>query len=107
MNNDFSKLIQKLKKHELSSGGVIRAIRHNWDFTLDELSTLTGIPKATISRLENNKQDLTKKYAERLAAALGVNPIGLMYPSGKPVYSKEIKEIEKLRAKLLKIKLAS
>jgi transcriptional regulator with XRE-family HTH domain len=55
-------------------GTSLREIRNGLNKTLDQMSDETGVPKSTLSRLENGKINCPPAYLEILAKAYGVNP---------------------------------
>lgn len=95
MSRDFKDLLNELDPSELTPGKLIRSIRKNFDLTLKEIEGLTGIKEPNLSAIENDKMELTKKTAEIMAAALGVHPSTLLFPSGTFAKSRELKEIER------------
>lgn len=60
---------QKLRKSR-TSGDVLWCYRDNAGITLEELSEKSGIAKAHLSEMENNKRPIGLKTAKKLAEAL-------------------------------------
>lgn len=54
-------------------GVIVKRLRLEKGFTLDELSRLTTLSKATLSKVENNKTSLTYDNIVRLSRGLKVN----------------------------------
>jgi transcriptional regulator with XRE-family HTH domain len=50
----------------------------------EDLSRLTGIPEATISRLENDRTTPRPSTLRKLATSLNVNPAWLRFGEGEP-----------------------
>lgn len=61
---------------------------------------MTSISEPNLSALENDRMELSKKYAESLGAALGVHPMDILYPEGIFIKNDYLKEIEE-KAKVL------
>lgn len=59
----------------------IAQFRRQHGLTQQQLAERLDIHWITISRLENGRQSLTWEWAEKLGAALGVNPLDLLAPS--------------------------
>ena len=93
-------ILREIQPEALTSGQIIRAFRKSLGFTLKDVETISGIRETHLSAIENDSYELTKKYAEKLAATLGVHPTILLFPEGVEP-SAEIKAIEKRRQKLL------
>ena len=70
---------------------------------LKDVEAISGIRETHLSALENDNYELTKKYAEKLGATLGVHPTVLLFPEGYES-SSELKAIEKRAKKLLATK---
>jgi len=64
----------------VSVGESVRIIRELQGFSQNQLATLTGIPQATISAIENNRVRLGVERAKILANALKVHPGVLVFP---------------------------
>lgn len=96
-------ILQEIDPTEVSSGQIIRAIRKSLGLTLKDVELISGIKGPHLSAIENDAYELTKKYAEKLGASLGVHPAVLLFPEGHEP-SAEIKAIEKRRKKVLAAK---
>ena len=96
-------VLQEIEKNAVTSGQIIRALRKSLGFTLKDVEAISGIRETHLSAIENDSYELTKKYAEKLGATLGVHPTVLLFPEGVEP-SAEIKAIEKRRKKLLSLK---
>jgi transcriptional regulator with XRE-family HTH domain len=59
----------------------VRIIRELQELTQNELASLTGIPQATISAIENDRVNLGVERAKVLARALKCHPAVLVFPS--------------------------
>ncbi|MBK9292927.1 MAG: helix-turn-helix transcriptional regulator [Oligoflexia bacterium] len=94
MKNQLGDLLNEIDPQEPTPGKLIRAIRKNFNLTLKEIQSLTGILEPNLSAIENDRMELTKKTAELIGAALGVHPSTLLFPSGCKK-TNEIKLIEK------------
>lgn len=69
------------KKHiEVSVGESVRILRELQELSQNQLATMTGIPQATISAIENDRVKLGVERAKVLAAALKVHPGVLVFP---------------------------
>lgn len=58
-------------------GKRIKELREGLGMTQIELSNLSGVSQEHISRLENGRQGINSKTADKLAAALGVRLVDL------------------------------
>jgi transcriptional regulator with XRE-family HTH domain len=94
----FKKFLKELDPEDVTSGQIIRALRKSLGFTLKDVEAISGIRQTHLSAIENDSYELTKKYAEKLAATLGVHPNVILFPEGRKP-NEEIKEIEKRRKK--------
>lgn len=93
-------VLAEIDPRPISSGEIIRALRKSLGFTLKDVEIISGIRETHLSAIENDSYELTKKYAEKLAATLGVHPAVILFPEGiRPSF--EIKLIEKRRKKML------
>lgn len=54
-------------------GSALRALRKRKDWTLAEVSTRTGLPVSTLSKLENGKMSLSYDKLARLSAGLEID----------------------------------
>ena len=68
------------KRITVSVGESVRIIRELQELSQNQLSTLTGIPQATISAIENDRVRLGVERAKILARALRVHPGVLVFP---------------------------
>ncbi len=100
-------VIEEFCPGPISSGEAIRVFRNSLGFTLKEMEMITGISEPRLSSLENDRSSLSAKNAKKIAAALGLNPLTILFPNGPDIKDKEIQKIERLREKLLKEKKAS
>lgn len=64
----------------LTTGEVIRMLRELKGWTQTELARRCGISPTNISLLENNKVEIGKKRAERIANTFGIHPAIIMFP---------------------------
>ena len=93
-------ILHEINPAPVTSGEIIRALRKSLGFTLKDVETISGIRETHLSAIENDSYELTKKYAEKLSATLGVHPAVILFPEGvEPSF--EIKAIEKRRKKFL------
>ncbi len=75
------KKYKKAKKHiEVSVGESVRIMRELQELSQNQLATLTGIPQATISGIENNHISLGVERSKVLARALKCHPAVLVFP---------------------------
>jgi plasmid maintenance system antidote protein VapI len=63
-------------------GSVVRAFRTNFDLTLKDLQTITGIDETNISAMENDKREIGLKSAILLSAVFGIDPEQILFPEG-------------------------
>jgi len=99
-------ILESLSPGQISSGEAIRGLRNSQDLTLKDMEKITGIREPRLSSLENNRSSLSVNNARKIAAALGVNPITILFPGGAEGYrDKGIEKIEKKRERLLKKKV--
>jgi transcriptional regulator with XRE-family HTH domain len=69
------------KQHAiLTTGEVIKMLRELKGWTQEELAKHCGINAKNISLLENDRLEIGKKRAERLARAFEVHPTIIMFP---------------------------
>jgi transcriptional regulator with XRE-family HTH domain len=61
-------------------GRVLRSLRAERGWTLAELSSRTGLPVSTLSKVENNKMALTYDKMVRIATGLNID-IGVLFAS--------------------------
>jgi transcriptional regulator with XRE-family HTH domain len=65
----------------LTPGDSVRIARELREMTQAELAKTSGIPRPTLSSIENGRSTLRAKRAERLARALKVHPAVLLWPN--------------------------
>ncbi len=75
-NNEF---VPARPHATLTTGEVIRMLRHLKGWTQAELAQRFGISTSNISLLENEKVDIDKKRAEQIAKAFNVHPAIIMF----------------------------
>jgi transcriptional regulator with XRE-family HTH domain len=68
------------KRIEVTVGESVRIIRELQALTQSELASLTGIPQAAISAIENGRVNLGVECAKVLAHALKCHPAVLVFP---------------------------
>ena len=68
------------KRVEVSVGESVRILRELQELSQTGLATLTGIPQATISAIENDRVNLGVERAKVLARALKCHPAVLLFP---------------------------
>jgi transcriptional regulator with XRE-family HTH domain len=68
------------KRIEVTVGESVRIIRELQELTQSELASLTGIPQATISAIENDRVNLGVERAKVFARALKCHPAVLVFP---------------------------
>jgi transcriptional regulator with XRE-family HTH domain len=68
------------KRVEVTIGESVRIIRELQELSQSQLSSLSGIPQATISAIENNRVNLGVERAKVLARALKCHPAVLVFP---------------------------
>lgn len=85
----------KSLKVQATPGKVIRAFRRNFNLTLADVSTLTGIPQSNLSAIENEHMDIGVKRATLIAAVFGISPSRILFPEG---YERDDeRQLEKIR----------
>lgn len=57
---------------------LFRKWRDHCQLTQDQVAQRTGLPKSTVSKLENGKMEYTQGHLEALAHAYGVEPADLI-----------------------------
>lgn len=75
--NQFTAATQSVP---VSVGESVRIVRELQELSQTELAALTGIPKSTISAIENERINLGVERAKVLARALKVHPSVLVFP---------------------------
>ena len=68
------------RRVEVSVGESVRIIRDLQGLSQNQLAQLTGIPQATISAIENDRERLGVERAKVLARALKCHPAVLVFP---------------------------
>ena len=68
------------KRVEVSVGESVRIIRESQELNQNQLSALTGIPRSTLSAIENDRVNLGVERAKVLARALKCHPAVLLFP---------------------------
>ena len=68
------------KRIDVSVGESVRIVRELQELSQNQLSTLTGLPQATISAIENERVKLGVERAKVLARALKCHPGVLLFP---------------------------
>jgi|GEM_PF-518010 len=63
-----------LDRFGLEVGNAVHFYRKQKDLTLDELASVVGVSKSTISKIENGKQGYTGETITKIAEALGIRP---------------------------------
>lgn len=71
-----------LKVVRSTPGQVVRALRKNYNLTLDDLAKITGIEATNLSNIENGKVELGWERASTLAAAFHVSVQAILLPVG-------------------------
>ena len=71
------------RRIEVSVGESVRIIRELQGCSQNELARLTGIPRATLSAIENDRVRIGVERAEVLARALKCHPAVLVFPGRK------------------------
>jgi transcriptional regulator with XRE-family HTH domain len=68
------------KRISVSVGESVRILRELQEYSQNELASLTGIPQATLSAIENDRIRLGVERAKVLARALKCHPAVLVFP---------------------------
>ena len=68
------------KRITVSAGESVRIIRELQSLSQNQLAQRTGIPKATLSAIENDRVRLGVERAKVLARALKCHPAVLVFP---------------------------
>lgn len=66
-------------------GERIRLARDRKVWTQDDLAQATGMPKASLSRIENGHTQPRQSSIQKIAAALGVEPRWLVFGDVDPL----------------------
>lgn len=77
-NIDMTDFLPEKKYIDVSTGESVRIVREMNELTRTQLSTITGIPEATLCAIEDDQLELTIEQATVLANALKVTPAILM-----------------------------
>lgn len=97
-----------LKHVKTTPGGVIRAFRRNFRITQQELAKVTGIAEANLSAIENDKIEIGVKRAVLIAAAFGIDPSLILFPSGfEGSYGKDVQAVQQASEKMMAKKRVS
>ena len=73
------------KRIEVSVGESVRIIRELQGLSQNQLAELTGIPRTTISAIENDLVRLGMERAKLVARALKCHPRVLVFPAPSPL----------------------
>ena len=76
----MSDYIKAERRVEVSVGESVRIIRELQEMSQNELAAVTGIPRSTISAIENDRVQLGVERAKVLARALRCHPAVLVFP---------------------------
>jgi transcriptional regulator with XRE-family HTH domain len=76
----MSKLIPFKKRVDVSPGESVRIIRELQGLSQTELSALRGIPRSTLSSIENGRVNPGVERAKALSTALKCHPAALVFP---------------------------
>jgi transcriptional regulator with XRE-family HTH domain len=68
------------KRATVSTGEAIRMLRDLKGWTQEELAQRSGVNAKNISLLENDRVDIGKRRAEKLAKAFKIHPAVIMFP---------------------------
>jgi transcriptional regulator with XRE-family HTH domain len=68
------------KRATVSTGEAIRMLRDLKGWTQEELAQRSGVNAKNISLLENDRVDIGKRRAEKLAKAFKIHPAVTMFP---------------------------
>ena len=98
----MARIFFDLNQIKTTPGGVIKAFRKNFQITQQELAEVTGIAEANLSVIENDKIEIGVKRAVLIAAALGIDPSLILFPSGfEGSYSKDVKAVQQASEKMM------
>ena len=82
------KAFRPARKHiEVSVGESVRIVRELQGLIQNKLAEITGIPRATISAIENDRVRLGIERAKVLARALKCHPAVLVFPGWEAAVS--------------------
>ena len=68
------------KQIEVSVGESVRIIRELQEMSQNDLAKATGIPRSTLSAIENNRVNLGVERAKQFARALKCHPAVIVFP---------------------------
>lgn len=68
------------KRATVSTGEAIRMLRDLKGWTQEELAQRSGVNAKNISLLENDRVDIGKRRAEKLAKVFKIHPAVIMFP---------------------------
>ena len=71
-----------LPQVKLTPGRIVHAFRTNFDLTLKELEHITGISYTNLSAIEHDRIEMGVRRAVLIAAAFGLDPGRILFPSG-------------------------
>ncbi len=71
------------KRAEVSVGDSVRILRELQGLSQNQLAELSGVPRATLSAIENDRVRLGVERAKVLARALRCHPAVLVFPGWK------------------------
>jgi len=80
--NEFLEMLDEYFSGEMTPGEVIKAKRHNYGITLEEVSEATGISQSNLSLYENNRKSLGYVQATKIGLAVGLHPMTILFPNG-------------------------
>lgn len=84
---DKNQFIESVDTLELTPGQMLAALRNLQGLSQGELSKLTGIAQANISRMEQGHQKIGRERAILLAEALNVHPAVILFPNYQVKYA--------------------
>ena len=87
-------------------GQTVRALRKNYNLTLDELADITGIEATNLSSIETGKVTLGWERASVLAAAFHVSVQSILFPVGyKSPVRKRLEEVSRKASAVIRAKV--
>ena len=99
--NFLGSLLEESGAKSMTPGEFIRYNRtHRFEMSIKDLAYVTGIKGPNISNLEAGKAPVTAYYAEIFGVAFGLPPSAILYPNGKVVMTKVLRDIERRALKL-------
>ena len=60
-------------------GQTIKRLREEHNLTQMQLAKMSGVPQSSLSLFETGEREISLTYATRLASALGVSPLELLW----------------------------